>query len=155
MTGNIPENPKIYHIIHVDRLESILHDGFLYSDEYMHKKSDKGTMIGIPAIKERRLTKNNNKQCVFTNANAGTFYFEDYSDFSQLYKIDWDAVNAIDWRGKKEGKQAEFLIEDRICWDLVERIGVHNLPIYQKVSTILSKVNVSQPTLEIKTGWYY
>jgi hypothetical protein len=28
----VPDNPKIYHIVHVDKLASIAADGFLWSD---------------------------------------------------------------------------------------------------------------------------
>ncbi len=52
----------------------------------------------------------------FTLGNAGTRYFEDRSDLTQLGEIDWNAVNARDWRGCKEGKQAEFLIEIKPEW---------------------------------------
>lgn len=31
----VPANPKIYHIVHVDKLASITADGFLYSDALM------------------------------------------------------------------------------------------------------------------------
>ena len=51
----------------------------------------------------------------FTPSNAGSSYFEDYSDLSQLNKINWAAVEASKWSGigvdqsVKEDKQAEFL----------------------------------------------
>jgi hypothetical protein len=54
----------------------------------------------------------------FTLGNAGSRYFEDRSDLNQLGEIDWNAVNARDWRGCKEGKQAEFLIEHQFPWAL-------------------------------------
>jgi hypothetical protein len=31
----VPAQPKIYHIVHVDRLPSIVADGFLWSDAVM------------------------------------------------------------------------------------------------------------------------
>jgi hypothetical protein len=51
-----PANPKIYHIVHVDRLASIVADGCLWSDAIMARRPGTGTMIGMKAIKERRLT---------------------------------------------------------------------------------------------------
>ncbi len=42
----------------------------------------------------------------FTLSNAGSYYFEDRSDLSQLDEIDWDAVQARQWQNCKERKQA-------------------------------------------------
>jgi hypothetical protein len=52
----LPSNPKIYHILHVDRLHSVIADGFLYSDAIMSQRSLGGTTIGMSDIKQRRLT---------------------------------------------------------------------------------------------------
>ena len=46
---------KIYHIIHVDRLDSVLKDGFLFCDAEMSKRQNSGPTIGISNIKERRM----------------------------------------------------------------------------------------------------
>ena len=51
----VPANPKIYHIVHHDRLPSITADGFLFSDAQMIKRQGAGTSIGIDSIKMRRL----------------------------------------------------------------------------------------------------
>lgn len=50
----IPRDPKIYHIVHVDNLASIVADGCLWSDAVMIKRQG-GTTIGMGKIKERRL----------------------------------------------------------------------------------------------------
>jgi ssDNA thymidine ADP-ribosyltransferase, DarT len=50
-----PENPKIYHIVHVDRLPSIVADGHLFSDGKMIQRAGAGTTIGMDRIKQRRL----------------------------------------------------------------------------------------------------
>ena len=52
----VPTEPKIYHIVHVDRLASIVSDGHLWSDAEMARRRDTGTTIGISTIKDRRLT---------------------------------------------------------------------------------------------------
>jgi ssDNA thymidine ADP-ribosyltransferase, DarT len=52
-----PANPKIYHIVHLDRLPSILAAGFLFSDADMANKPNTGTTIGMANIKQARLTK--------------------------------------------------------------------------------------------------
>lgn len=51
----VPDAPKLYHIVHVDRLRSIIADGRLLCDATMAKRRDAGTMIGISEIKARRL----------------------------------------------------------------------------------------------------
>lgn len=51
----LPAQPKIYHIVHVDRLASIVGDGFVWSDEMMGQRQGKGTTIGMSNIKARRL----------------------------------------------------------------------------------------------------
>jgi hypothetical protein len=50
-----PANPKIYHIVHVDKLASIRADGFLYSDTVMAARPAGGTVIGMNNIKARRM----------------------------------------------------------------------------------------------------
>ena len=54
MPGTIPAQPKIYHIVHVDKLASIAADGFLWSDVVLDGKAVPGTVIGMNHIKERR-----------------------------------------------------------------------------------------------------
>jgi hypothetical protein len=51
-----PARPKIYHIIHVDRLASIIADGCLWSDAMMAQRVGAGSTIGMGSIKQRRLT---------------------------------------------------------------------------------------------------
>lgn len=52
----LPANPKIYHIVHVDKLASIAADGCLWSDAELTKKPVTGTVIGMNAIKVRRMS---------------------------------------------------------------------------------------------------
>jgi hypothetical protein len=51
----IPARPKIYHIVHWDRLPSILADGALLCDAQMIQRALPGTTIGMGSIKQRRL----------------------------------------------------------------------------------------------------
>ena len=53
-----PPNPSIYHIVHFDRLESIMTDGGLHCDAAMANRTAAGTTIGMTNIKERRRTWN-------------------------------------------------------------------------------------------------
>lgn len=50
-----PARPKIYHIVHVDKLASIAADGFIWSDAVMNEHPPNGTVIGMNNIKARRL----------------------------------------------------------------------------------------------------
>lgn len=52
---SVPKRPKIYHIVHVDRVESIAADGCLWCDAEVEQRASQGT-IGMPRIKQRRLT---------------------------------------------------------------------------------------------------
>lgn len=51
----VPTNPKIYHIVHVDRLALIIADGCLWCDAEIIRRTPPGTTIGMTNIKERRL----------------------------------------------------------------------------------------------------
>lgn len=208
-------HPKIYHILHVDRLPSVIADGFLWSDAAMNEKAPVGTTIGMSVIKERRLreltltsypdlyvgacvpfyfcprsvmlylihqanhhdlsyrggqrpiihleadlystvawAKSNRNRWAFTLSNAGSTYFEDRSDLKSLSEIDWEAVNAREWKSHKERKQAEFLLEGHFPWHLVERVGVQSQAIYTQVANALTAGN-HRPRLEIVQNWYY
>lgn len=213
-----PASPKIFHIVHADRLPSIIADGRLWSDAEAHRRASPGTVIGMDDIKQRRLTElclNNSYpdlhvgECVpfyfcprsvmlylltrgnhpeltyrggpapivhleadlqdvvewanaeplrwaFTTSNAGSYFFEDYCDLGQLSEINWDAVQARNWRDRtvKEGKQAEFLLERCFPWQLVERIGVQCSSTYQHVANTLPAAP-HHPIVELHRDWYY
>jgi hypothetical protein len=52
-----PESPKLYHIVHMDKLPFIASDGFLFSDAVMQDLAEeRGTVVGMNTIKQRRLT---------------------------------------------------------------------------------------------------
>lgn len=111
-----------------------------------------GTSIAWAEAQKRRWA--------FTLSNAGSLYFEDRASVAQLDEINWDAVAAWKWSGAgvsssvKEGKQAEFLLEESFPWALVERIGVQSQGTYQQVSNLLAG-NAHRPKLEILREWYY
>ncbi|TVR83394.1 MAG: DUF4433 domain-containing protein [Rhodospirillales bacterium] len=215
----VPAAPKIYHIVHVDRLPSIIAEGGLLCDAEIVRRQAAGqamgTTIGMSDIKQRRLTRlmldshpdlfvgqcvpfyfcprsimlyliqranheeltyrggqgpivhleadladtvawadGNALRWAFTLSNAGAFYFEDRADLAQLGEIDWDAVQARVWRGKKEGKQAEFLVEQSFPWGLASRIGVGSQQVYGQVRAALQAAG-HKPHVEIKPDWYY
>ena len=112
----------------------------------IHFEADLGAVVDWADRQGRRWA--------FTLSNAGSRFFEDRCDLAQLGEIDWDAVQARDWRQCKEGKQAEFLLEHSLPWHLVERIGVLSRPIFQQVSNVLP-ANGYRPAVEIVSDWYY
>lgn len=211
----VPRNPKIYHIVHVDRLLSIVKDGFLWCDAEISRSGRPGTTIGMEGIKERRLSrellshphlcvgncvpfyfcprsvmlflihKSNHQELsyrggqapivhleadlrqvvswaeehdqrwAFTSSNASTGYCEDYCDLAELEKVDWEAVQSQDWRQHKEGKQAEFLIEQQFPWELVSRIGAQTLNTHHQAITSIQAAKNHKPSVEIIKNWYY
>ncbi len=76
-TTRVPANPMIYHIVHIDRLPSIIADGHLWCDTEMERKSaaNEGTSIGMNEVKDRR---RNNVLSSHSNLSVGDcvpFYF--------------------------------------------------------------------------------
>lgn len=95
-----------------------------------------------------------NRRWAFSLSNAGARYFEDRADLDCLGEIDWGAVQAEDWRQCKEGKQAEFLIEEGFPWQLIERIGVNSRRVYSEVMNALPAQD-HRPSVELRPNWYY
>ena len=46
-----PAEPRVYHIVHVDRLASVIADGALLSDAIVQSTPRPGTTIGMSEIK--------------------------------------------------------------------------------------------------------
>jgi len=211
----IPANPKLFHIIHVDRLVSVIATGSLLCDAQIAAQGAMGTTIGMSSIKQRRLqeltlTTHPNLhvgQCVpfyfcprsimlyliyqanhpdldykggqgsivhfqadlnalvawanqqqrrwaFTLSNAGSRFFEDRKDLSDLHELDWQAIQTSDWQSCKDGKQAEFLVELDFPWHLIEEIGVRSQHSYQQVMNAL-QATPHRPAVSLKPEWYY
>lgn len=55
MKHAVPAHPKLYHIVHIDRLSSIVADRSLWSDAERIRRELDGTTIGMDKIKKRRL----------------------------------------------------------------------------------------------------
>ncbi len=92
-----PPDPKIYHIVHVDRLASIAADGCLWSDAEVQRQARPGTAIGMSTIKRRCLT--NPVKCR-PGLNVGEcvpFYFCPRS--VMLYLIHMANHPELDYRG--------------------------------------------------------
>ncbi len=90
----------------------------------------------------------------FTNCNAGARYARFWCDLMELDQIDWRAVSATSWDSVKEKKQAEFLLRRRFPWRLVDRIGVLDSGIADRVKAAIRDAG-HQPMVETKPQWYY
>jgi hypothetical protein len=98
--------------------------------------------------------KSHDVRWAFTNSNAGSRYFEDYSDLRALSELDWDAISATQWKGCQEKKQAEFLVERFFPWNLFNKIGVYSDT--YRVDTHAALVNAThKPIVSIMRDWYY
>ena len=98
----------------------------------------------------------NGKRWAFSLSNAGAYYTEFRERLDQLNEVDWEAVAATDFRDSqvKEGKQAEFLVQDFFPWQLVRRIGVIDALVYGKVVHALSGTP-QRPAVEVHRDWYF
>jgi hypothetical protein len=102
----------------------------------------------------------NRRRWAFTLSNAGAYYFEDRCNLDQLKEINWDAVTATRWSGPgiaasiKEGKQAEFLMQESFPWSLVGRVGVYSRTVAQQVADAMRQAD-HRPLVEIRRDWYY
>lgn len=99
----------------------------------------------------------NNKRWALTLSNAGSSYFEDRCTEDGFKEIRWDSVKASQWNNEhKEGKQAEFLVEDCVPWNLVEQIGIKTTTngVDKHLSKVFSGSN-DVNKLFYKDEWYY
>lgn len=218
--NTVPDKIRIYHIVHIDRLPSIIADGHLWSDAEVRKRQSPGTAVGMQQIKDRRLnsqltshpelsvgscvpfyfcprsvmlyllhkgnhdgvTYNGGQDQIvhlvadvpktvawaeskglrwaFTLSNAGSGYFEDRADLAYLKEINWDAVKTNQWGGNgvsrdiKEGKQAEFLVEQRLPWHLLIGIGVYSQVQGEQLTRLTTGLS-HKPKIKVLRKWYY
>lgn len=97
----VPQSPKIYHIVHVSKLPSIIHDGHLWCDAEVNRRSSPGTCIGMNNIKRRRL--NELRLTCYPDLHVGDcvpFYFCPRS--VMLYLIYRANHPELDYRGGQE-----------------------------------------------------
>ena len=92
-----PAEPKIHHIVHVDRLASIVADGALWSDAALQRRARPGTTIGMSSIKRRRLMYQLNSHRGLRVGECVPFYF--CSRSIMLYVIHMANSPELDYRG--------------------------------------------------------
>ena len=97
---SVPVNPKIYHIVHMDRLASIVADGALWSDTRMAGRSGLGTTIGMSSIKQRRLSNGLSSHPGLQVGQCVPFYFGPRS--VMLYVIHMRNRPELTYRGGQD-----------------------------------------------------
>lgn len=95
-----PAHPKIYHILHVDRLQSILASGGLLPDTQMNGRNGFGTVIGMQDLKAHRLTRPVEGHAGLTVGGCVPFYF--CSRSMMLYVIHKANHASLAYRGGQE-----------------------------------------------------
>ena len=96
----VPENPKIYHIVHVDKIGSIMRDQHIYCDAQMRSAVKPGTNIGMNHIKDRRLHKQVSSHKNLRVGDCVPFYFCPRS--IMLYLIHRSNSSELEYKGGQE-----------------------------------------------------
>lgn len=92
----------------------------------------------------------------FTDIHAELAYARYFDKLAYLDQIDWTVIPLRDWRGeeRKKRRQAEFLVYDWFPWHCVERIGVYNPVVADRVEQICRTAE-HRPVVDVKRDWYY
>jgi len=212
----VPENPKIYHITHIENLTRMIDHG-LWSDAERIRQGIDCTVVGMTEIKRRRLEENvvdchprtkvgedvpfyfcfrsvmlyllhmgnhpdvsyrggqrpilhlesdvkavvqwaeaSEVGWAFSKGNAGARYMSFSKDLKKLSLLDWGAIAATDWEAPsvRDPKQAEFLVERFLPWNLIERIGVIDENTAADVEVRLANAR-HKPEIVVTRNWYY
>ena len=115
-------------------------------DRVVHLVADLGTVV--------RHANANKVRWVFTDVNASANHAQEFTDLSQLNQLDWDTINARDWRRKREFKMAEFQVEQGFPTHLIEMVGVKLECVQREVERLLNgrKLDVQ---VDVNRDWYY
>jgi hypothetical protein len=96
------------------------------------------------------------RRWAFSLSNAGAYYAQFRASLDELGEVDWEAVAATMWSAPqiKESKQAEFLVFERLPWELVSRIGVRSDAVAAQVATAIRR-SAHRPPVVVLPDWYY
>ena len=115
MSALVPARPKIYHILHVDRLASVVQSGGLLSDSQMTDRPNAGTTIGMPHIKERRLCNALSSHPDLHVGDCVPFYFCPRS--VMLYVISRGSSRDLPYRGGQDPiVHLEADLHETVAW---------------------------------------
>lgn len=112
MTMPVPDEPKIYHIVHIDRLASIVADNRLWCDAKMVTKQPRGTTIGMNLIKERRRTNALRSHSGLCVGDCVPFYFCPRSVMLYLIYQAKPSRIGVSWRPRPDRPSGSRLATD-------------------------------------------
>ena len=115
-----PRSVMLYVLHKRNHPELTYRDG---QEPIVHLEADLHEAVAWAGQHERRWA--------FMLSNAGSRYFKDRCDLTQLDEIDWQSVEANYWQDRRAEKQAEFLMEKSVPWALVRRVGVHSRKVHE------------------------
>lgn len=111
----VPTRPKIYHIVHVNKLTSIIRDGHIWCDAEMARRAPAGTVIGMSSIKQRRMELRLASHSGLYVADCTPFYFCPRS--VMLFLIHRDNHPDLTYHGGQEPiVHLEADLYDSIAW---------------------------------------
>lgn len=92
----------------------------------------------------------------FSLSNAGAYYTEFRGDIANLTELNWNAIQATDFRDHdvKEGKQAEFLLHDHFPLELIERIGTRTEEVRSQAEAAMADSR-HRPPVQVLPQWYF
>ena len=111
----VPPRPKIYHIVHVDRLSSIIEDGHLWCDAEIARRRSPGTTIGMSSIKRRRLNLPLSSHHNLRVGDCVPFYFCPRS--VMLYLLHKGNHPELEYRGGQDSiVHVQADLHDTVAW---------------------------------------
>ncbi len=114
MTTPVPADPKIYHIVHVDRLPSIITEGGLWCDSEIAQRKRPGSVIGMNNIKQRRLNLRLSSRPDLYVGNCVPFYFCPRS--IMLYMIHIKSPDLSYTGGQETIVHLEAYVKESVSW---------------------------------------
>lgn len=140
-----PRSVMLFVIHRANHSELTYRDG---QEPIVHLVADLYTVIAW--------AKRSGKRWAFSLSNAGAYYTEFRSQVEELDQLDWQAIEASDFRPAevKERKQAEFLVHGSFPFDLIEHIGVCSATIQKQAAEALADAR-HQPPIQIRREWYF
>lgn len=97
---------------------------------------------------------------VFTEGHAVISISKFFTNLADLKKVDWKIMAARYWHDtdtdgdRKRRREAEFLVQNQLPWNLIQNIGVYDKNIEARVTQILETVE-HKPDVTVERGWYY
>ena len=165
---SVPDNPRIYHIVHVDRLTSIATDR-LWCDAEVPERTTGGTGIGMPDLKARRLELGLRSHPELTVGACVPFYFCPRSVMlyvihkrnhpqltyrggqEPIVHLEANLLDVVDWAGS-EGHRWAFTLSNASSFYAEDRCRLDQLG---EIDWAAVPPGRPRPSVEVKRPWYY